>query len=319
MEAICSLCNKPLRIKLIRNIKRHDKIYDVYLCTECMVGSTVPTPLIEDLSRLYLSGSYRLYNGTRFYSAIEYFIYNFRLLRKRRIEKYVKRGHILDIGCGRGLFLNVMRKDDWGVTGVEFNRETALYASETYGIDVITETSLDELAGKSFDVITINHVLEHAYSPKELINSCKKLLRKGGLLVIAVPNIFSPQASVGKRVWFHLDLPYHLHHFSEEGLSTLLKKNSFNILKVKQFDLEYNPFGWLQTLLNLSCITENLLYNLLKSPELRKKEIPNVKKWDLILTFALLPLYVPLSLILSVFESLFLKRGGTIEVYAVKE
>ncbi len=319
MKAVCSLCNKHLSIKLIKNIKKYGTIYNVYFCKECMVGLTIPTPSPEDLSRLYSSGNYRSGSGKRFYPFIEYLIYEFRLGRKRRIQKYINKGSILDIGCGRGLFLDIMRKDGWSVTGVEFNSETASYASDAYGIKVIAATSIGELLDESFNVITLNHVLEHSNSPAALINECKRLLRKGGLLVVAVPNIFSFQALIGKRVWFHLDLPYHLHHFSEEGLSTLLNKNSFKILKVKRFDLEYNPFGWLQTLLNLSGISENLFYNLLKSPELRKKEISNVTKWDLILTFALLPLYSPLSFMLTAFESLLLKRGGTIEVYAVKE
>lgn len=318
MKTVCSLCKNPFNIRLIKDIRKYDTAYSVYLCRECMVGSTTPTPSPEDLSRLYSSGNYRSGNGRRFNSFIEYLIYSFRLQRKRKIQKYIKKGDILDIGCGRGLFLDIMRKDGWIVTGMESNKETASHASDVYGIKVITETSINELPDESFNVITLNHVLEHSHSPAELVNECKRLLRKGGLLVIAVPNIFSLQASAGKRVWFHLDLPYHLHHFSEEGLSMLLSKNSFNILKIRQFDLEYNPFGWLQTLLNLSGIRENLLYNLLKNPELRRKAISNVTKWDLILTFALLPLYFPMSLILTVFESLILKRGGTIEVYAIK-
>jgi hypothetical protein len=40
--------------------------------------------------------------------------------------------------------------------------------------------------------------------------------------------------------------------------------------------------------------------------------------WDLIVTIALLPLYVPMSLILSLYESFLMKKGGTIEIYAEK-
>lgn len=239
-------------------------------------------------------------------------------MRKKRVNRLVKKGRILDIGCGRGLFLDIMKRDGWAVTGAEFNKETASYASEVYGIKVITESSIDTLYDESFDVITINHVLEHSQRPAELISECKRLLKRGGLLVIAIPNIFSLQASLGNKVWFHLDLPFHINHFSEKGLSLLLNKYSFRILKSRQFDLEYNPFGWLQTLLNLSGIKENLLYNLLKSSHSRSNELINTSKRDLVLTLLLLPVYFPLSFILAVFESL-LKRGGTTEVYAVKE
>lgn len=318
IKPVCTLCDNQLSAKLIENIERDGKIYTIYFCKGCNVGITIPMPSSEELSRLY-TGNYRSISGKRFNPFIELFIYIFRLQRKRRIEKYIKRGSILDIGCGRGLFLDIMRKNGWGVTGVEFNKETASYASETYGINVIAGNPMEwGLDDESFDVITMNHVLEHVHKPVEIIGECKRLLRRGGLLVVAVPNIYSLQASAGKGIWFHLDIPYHLHHFSEDGLHSLLNKSGFKILKIRRFDLEYNPFGWLQTLLNLSGIRENLLYNLLKNPELKIKETPSPPLQDILLNLALLPLFIPLSFILSLLESL-MKRGGTIEVYAIRE
>jgi hypothetical protein len=151
-----------------------------------------------------------------------------------------------------------------------------------------------------------------------MVEECTRILRKGGLLVIAVPNLSSLQASAGKRAWFHLDVPFHLCHFSEEGLVALLRKDSFLIKKVRRFDLEYNPFGWLQTLLNVSGIRENVLYNLLKTVSLRKSEMKPLSIRDALLTFMLLPIFLPLSLALSLYESL-VKKGGTIEVFAIRE
>ena len=314
----CRICQKKIETRLINNISKDAKSYDIYFCEACSIGYTIPPPTYEELSGLYSSGSYRTEEGKRFNHLIELFIYLSRLMRKKRVNRLVKKGRILDIGCGRGLFLDIMKRDGWAVTGVEFNKETASYASEVYGIKVITESSIDTLHDESFDVITINHVLEHSQRPAELISECKRLLKRRGLLVIAIPNIFSLQASSGNKVWFHLDLPFHINHFSEKGVSLLLKKYSFSIFKSRQFDLEHNPFGWLQTLLNLSGIKENLFYNLLKSSHSRSNELINTSKRDLVLTLLLLPVYFPLSFILAVFESL-LKRGGTTEVYAVKE
>jgi 16S rRNA G966 N2-methylase RsmD len=52
-------------------------------------------------------------------------------------------------------------------------------------------------------------------------HECARTLKNGGLLVISVPNILSLKASFGNRDWVHLDPPYHLHHFSEKGLTKL--------------------------------------------------------------------------------------------------
>ncbi|MDI6738429.1 MAG: class I SAM-dependent methyltransferase [Nanoarchaeota archaeon] len=275
----------------------------------------MPEP--DEALSLYSSESYRTDTGTRFNPIIEFFIYVFRLKRKGDIKRYIERGSILDIGCGRGLFLHIMKKDGWGTAGVEVNKETAFYASEMYGLNVaVGEPSNWNFPNESFDVITINHVLEHVHKPAEYIKKCKELLKKEGLLFIAVPNISSLQAVVGKELWFHLDVPYHINHFSTAGLLDLLKNNSFKILDIRHFNLEYNPFGWLQTLLNFSGIEKNLFYNSLKNPKIRKTI--RLRKGKILLTLALLPLFIPISFILSVAETI-LKRGGTIEVFAIKE
>ncbi|HYA26718.1 MAG TPA: class I SAM-dependent methyltransferase [Thermodesulfovibrionales bacterium] len=316
----CVLCNGVLEDKILEGINNGDKIYEVFFCRRCKTGSTVPVPTSAELSRLYGAGSYRASGGKRFNPVIEFFILLSRHLRRKRIERYIGQGRMLDIGCGRGLFLDVMRRRGWEVTGVEFDKEVALRAAETYNIKVISGGPAEwGLPAESFDVITLSHVLEHVYDPAEMIRECSKIIRKGGLVVVALPNMGSLQASVGKAGWFHLDVPYHLHHFTEEGLTGLLHKNCLRKVKVRHFDLEYNFFGWLQTLLNISGTSMNFLYEVLKSAEVRKKKLAESKKRDLLLTLALLPFYLPLSFLLSFFESFVLKRGGTIEVYAVRE
>ncbi len=213
-----------------------------------------------------------------------------------------------------------MKRSGWSVTGVEFDEERASQTSREYDIHVVYgEPGEWGFHDESFDVITISHVLEHLYRPAEIIGACGRLLPKGGLLVCSVPNISSLQASVGKGAWFHLDIPYHLHHFSERGLIRLLERYSFKILKIRRFDIEYNPFGWLQTLLNISGVRKNFLYSLLKNPRLRKNELAHSKKRDLLLTVVLLPFFLPLSFMLSLFESFLLKRGGAVEIFAIKE
>jgi 2-polyprenyl-3-methyl-5-hydroxy-6-metoxy-1,4-benzoquinol methylase len=320
MKQICNVCNGVIEEKLVSGVRRNNTSYDVFFCRKCRTGTTLPVPSAEELAQLYSSGNYRsTEGGRRFNPLIEFFISLSGLMKAGRIEKYVRRGRLLDIGCGRGLFLHTMRGRGWEVKGVEFSEDTARSVIETYGIDVRAGSPEGwGFCAESFDVITISHVLEHVEKPVEMINECRRILQKNGLLVIAVPNISSLQAAAGKGAWFQLDLPYHLSHFSEEGLAELLKKNFYKIVKIRRFDLEHNPFGWLQTLLNMSGIEGNLFYDLLKRRTSGGKRFSECRKSDLFRTFALLPFYLPLSLVLSVFESFVLKRGGTIEVYAVK-
>jgi 2-polyprenyl-3-methyl-5-hydroxy-6-metoxy-1,4-benzoquinol methylase len=319
MTYFCSICDRPLGRIVIENVRAEDNRYDIHYCDACNIGATTPVVSPEVLAELYSTGMYRGESGKRFIAPIESMIYLARLFRKRRIERHVARGRILDIGCGRGLFLDVMRSQGWSVAGVEFNEETAASASRAYGITIVPENRMGEsFPDASFDVITMNHVLEHMYGPAETLRGCARLLREGGLLVVAVPNMRSLQADFGGRHWFHLDPPYHLHHFSEEGLTGMLAKHSFSVIRIRRFDAEYNIFGWLQTLLNRTGLKKNLLYEILKGRERKEKRSERVSKWDLFLTFVFLPFGILASSILSIIESFLLKKGGAIEVYATK-
>ncbi len=320
MEYICGICNKILISLAIKKTEREGKFYSVYFCKHCRIGMTIPMPSETEILNLYSSENYRTGDGKRFNTVMEFFIYIWRLQRKKRLEKFIKNGSILDIGCGRGLFLSIMKKGGWNVSGVEFSKETAQNISRIYGLNIKSgKPSEWGFSDASFDIVTMNHVLEHLANPAEMICECRRLLKKNGLFICAVPNSESLQASVGKEHWFHLDIPYHIYHFSEQGLIRLLKNNSFRILKIRRFDVEYNPFGWLQTLLNISGIRKNLLFNILKRAELRKSDFEDIKRRDIFMTFIALPFYLPLSFALSFFESFILKRGGTIEIFAMKE
>ena len=320
LKTVCSICNKNIENTIISGVEADSRVYAVSMCGDCRVAVTVPPPSAEDLERLYYSGNYRSAGGRRFNPFIEFFIYLSRLQRKRRIKKYVKRGRILDIGCGRGLALEVMRRDGWEVAGVEFSREAAACADRQYGIHVVHGV-IEEWGFQpgSFDVITIYHVLEHLEKPAQVLEECGRLLRKGGLLVCAVPDISSLQATTGKGKWFHLDVPYHIHHFTEPGLVALLTKKGFTVVKIRRMDLEHNLFGWLQTLFNISGFRKNLLYRLLKNRDLRAAERTGASRCEIIFTLLLLPFYFVLAVVLSIFESYILRRGGTVAVYAVKK
>jgi len=320
MSTTCSVCGDQIDRLLIGDLSVDERLYSLFFCGRCEVGVISPMPGDDDLERLYAVSSYRSRDGKRFNPAIESFIYLSRIVRKNRIKRFIRSGSVLDIGCGGGLFLDVMKRDGWIVTGAEFNAETARDVSGMYAIPVVSGSPSEwSFSEGNFDVITMNHVLEHLREPDGMVAECRRLLRKGGLFVCSVPNIASLQASAGKGVWFHLDIPYHIHHFTEAGLTKLLKKHSFSIVRVRRFDIAYGPFGWLQTLLNISGIRRNYLYSLLKNPELRKGELAKARKRDLILTSLLLPCYFFLAFFLSFLESFALKKGGSLEIFAIKQ
>lgn len=316
----CVFCDKSLTRSVLENVLKSGNAYDIFECVECKIAMIHPLPSDDYLAKLYSDGNYRTQEGKRFGFIIESLIHLGRIKKRRRINQFVKSGEILDIGCGRGLFLDVMRRGGWKTIGTELNEITASYASKAYGLKILPgDITQHQLPGESFNAININQVLEHLKNPHEVIEECYRLLRKGGVLIISVPDLSSLQFTIGKENWFLLDLPFHLFHFTEKGLSRLLHKNNFKVKRIKRFSLEHSPFGWLQTLLNISRIRFNLLYDLLKTSELRGGEMRSIKLTGIVATLLLLPIYFPMALILSIIEPLLLKRGGSIEVYAIKD
>ncbi len=277
---------------------------------------THPPPSPGDLALLYRGGAYRTPGGQRFPAPVEFIVSFFRGRRKARVERYARAGTLLDVGCGRGLFLDRMRRGGWLVHGTEYDDDSALGARETYGLDVRCGNPGEAgFPPGSFDVVTMSHVLEHLPQPAEALGQCRRLLRPGGLLVVAVPNLSSLQARAGKGDWFHLDPPHHLFHFTEEGLLALLERQRFRIRNVRRFDLEYDPYGWLQTVLNRACRSRNALFDRLRAGGC----VPPPPPRDVAISLLLAPVLAPLSLVLSLLDSFLLRRGGTVEVFATAE
>lgn len=322
-QSPCILCKSSVEYqKIFKNYEKDGQFYGVYVCPKCRLGITQPFPDKEQLDKLYSTESYREHQS-RFILPVEKLVHFFRISRRKRVEHFIRKGRILDIGCARGVFLSIMRESGWETFGLELNEETASYARNALGLDIRTGRLVDtQFDNEFFDVITVWHVLEHLPDPVLTIKECNRILKSGGLLVVAIPNFDSLQARISGKYWFHIDVPYHLYHFTLKNLSLLLKQSSFKIIKIKHLSFEFNPFGYLQSFLNICGIKNNLLYNILKTRSLRKSSLLNSCTFklysNLFITFLVIPIFIPLSILFSLIESL-LGLGGTIEIYAIKE
>lgn len=91
------------------------------------------------------------------------------------------------------------------------------------GLEVYHGQLEDYLLGpgknERFDVITANHVVEHAPHPFRMLRAMKSLLARSGVVWIGVPN---PRGFFGRKLldqWHSVDLPYHLHQFSAQSMA----------------------------------------------------------------------------------------------------
>ncbi len=104
------------------------------------------------------------------------------------IEEIADGQKVLDIGCGDGYFLEKISKR-CNVKGIELNDKATQLCREK-GLDV-EQIDVESFANKheeEFDVVTFFQVLEHINDVKAFIEQSLKLLKKGGKLIIAVPD-----------------------------------------------------------------------------------------------------------------------------------
>jgi 2-polyprenyl-3-methyl-5-hydroxy-6-metoxy-1,4-benzoquinol methylase len=156
------------------------------------------------------------------------------LKRMDIIEHYCKKpGRLLDIGCAAGFFLEVARNRGWDVHGIDISKLCATYARDKMDIDVKIDLFMNAVyEDSSFDLITMWDYLEHSITPKEDIEKAWKLLRKGGLLVLATPDILSIPARICKSRWIGIKLEEHFYYFTRDVLSKLLSETGFEVLRM---------------------------------------------------------------------------------------
>ena len=86
---------------------------------------------------------------------------------------------------------------------------------------------------RAYDLITLNHVLEHHPDPRRLLRLCRARLKNGGRLWIAVPNAGSFFAKALKSRWHSSDLPVHLQQFSPRSLRCVMEEVGYRIEELR--------------------------------------------------------------------------------------
>ncbi len=161
------------------------------------------------------------------------------------------------------------------------------------------------------------HVLEHVSDPRPTIAEVARILRPGGIFLVAVPNFGSPEAQLTKAGWFHLDVPRHLSHHTNKSLSHSLSTAGLSPTWVSSLAPEYDTFSFVQSLLNWFGVQPNLFYNLLRGQS--AKVIGGKKSYSsVVATLLLAPVLGVISLPATVLLAI-CGCGATLTISAVKK
>lgn len=142
-------------------------------------------------------------------------------------------GKLLEIGCGSGEKLQMMKSLGWDVQGIDFDPE-AVKNAKLKGLDVKVGALTDfNFESKKFDAIVMSHVIEHVHNPITLIDECKRILADGGRLVLITPNTESIGHKLFKSNWMPLDPPRHLILFNARNLTGIIERLGFSDVSCK--------------------------------------------------------------------------------------
>ncbi len=311
--APCRICGDT-RLKPLFRVEGVES--PIFACRACELGRFHPMLGSKEIRGLYPQGYYGE-PGTKFRPLIERAV---RAVAARHIS-FLSRGlpegaSILDVGCGRGVLFAPLADRGFRVSGVEMNEDAIRGCDPRAEVRIAERLSEAGFEDESFDLVVIWHVLEHMSDPFDTIDECRRILKPGGRLIIAVPNFSSAQARLSGPHWFHLDLPRHLYHFPLEALQRLVEQAGFSVRSVHHFSLRQNPFGWIQSALNrFTRQPTDALYTLLHGRG-AGASAPLARRTQLAM-WTWLVLGTPFAIGLSLLAA-WLRTGATVHVVAVR-
>lgn len=203
-------------------------------CKKCGLVFTNPQPGMEDLAGRYEGDYYEHWLKPLQQKRRQ------RLWKRRlaRVRHFASGTRLLDVGCGDGLFLRTARDAGYEVTGTEISEAAVQIAMDRHGLNVQHGLLPDcKLKEASFDIITLWHSLEHMPDPEASLHTAHSLLKPGGHVVIAVPNV---NDRLGQEFYKYVKGRYmpiyttdskepHLFHFSNHTLRRLVTKCDFKV------------------------------------------------------------------------------------------
>jgi len=256
----------------VSSIKYHtESIYgdkfDIRICNVCQAYFLAPRPTEQMLKQAYDKTYYGEQDNKFGDGIVERTIDFFRKKRAKRLSSMLEpQSRVLDIGCGNGRFLNFLNTHrTFKIHGIEPGEGSARRAAQIEDLHLKKGfLSSDDFSPASLDAITMFHVFEHLTNPAEVLDIIGKILKPGGILIISFPNINSWQAKLFKGKWLHLDPPRHLFFFAPAEFIKLMKSKGFINTLTNYWSVEQNPFGAIQSILNLFSKKRELLFESLK-------------------------------------------------------
>ncbi len=244
MTLKCKLCSSEELTKLPYPCKgaqapvERFKIDCILSCATCGYGEIFPMVEQSEIDRFYSDGHY--WEKVTSNPLLDNHNQNQDRFRVRSIYRYFKARSVqdqsltvLDIGAGSGNIANGLKKyfKDYDVeyNFIELDPHKAQNIINTHRSIKATLVELDSLKQDTYDIVFLNHVLEHVIDAEEFLLKVSKAVKKGGLIYIEVPN---RDDKVKPNVFPHTLF------FSERSLQHLGEKLKWHTIQTSSFGHE---------------------------------------------------------------------------------
>jgi len=227
----------------VTDIPYSGETYEVQICQACTFAMTQDAPSEEDMGKYYNFDNYmshadaaesmvdKLYHQVRDWMFVK---------KEKWIKNHTSGSRLLDLGAGTGYFVKYMQSKGYSITGVEPEPGARKTAKEKLDIELQSMEAMSQFEEGSFDAITMWHVLEHIHEIDVYFDTINKVLKKDGVLFIAVPNYTSAAKKAYEEYWNGWDVPKHLWHFSPSSMNTLAKNKGYDM--EAKYQLPFDPF-----------------------------------------------------------------------------
>lgn len=248
---VCRACGGRVEVAFEAtdsNRRLSERSFTYGRCDACGLLRLLDPP--EDLGHFYSGEYYRSPPLDAVYAAGRRESYKLEYLRER-----VARGHVIEIGAAWGVFALQAKEAGYRVTALEMDGPSVEYLRRTVGVEAIqTDDPAQVLPGIGpADAIVMWQTIEHLPDPFGTLEACLKVLRPGGVILLATPN----PGSLGSRLlgasWPHVDAPRHLYLIPPGALTSWMTERGARQVSFTVNDLgarRWNHFAWSRWLMN---------------------------------------------------------------------
>lgn len=214
-------------------------------CKDCSMVYLNPRLNEEATYAFYNSSWNTIYNEEKFdtVSASTAIDDRVNLANLRLIEQYqagTRARTLLEIGIGKGFFLQKAQEAGYAVHGVELNEKNCSNARKLVG-DTICNADLyqAQFAPEMFDAVYMKDVFEHVPDPRKMLSEIHRIGKKDAVVFIEVPNVEGLIYHLVKKRHVCVFGFEHLNYWSTRSLGEVLKRTGFEVVDIRHESLDF--------------------------------------------------------------------------------